>query len=181
MMRLRAIASRLDHWVARIEAAVIVILVTLLTAVTFAQVTTRYALSDPLIWSEEAARYLFVWVSMIGAALAVREGGHFGLDLLIRPFPQLKPVVGPIVTVVMVVFLAVLLKTGIDETQLASMQYAMTFEMRMNWAYLALPVGAGLMLFHIAIHVIRAPCVHILDVRELQAASAPATGASAGE
>jgi TRAP-type C4-dicarboxylate transport system permease small subunit len=178
MMRLRAIASRLDHWVALAEAAVIVLLVTLLTAVAFAQVTTRYVLSDPLIWSEELARYLFVWVSMIGAALAIREGGHFGLDLLIRPMPKLKPILGPLVTLVMVVFLVVLLKTGIDETRLASMQFAMTFGMRMQWAYLALPVGAGLMLFHIFIHVIRAPCVHILDVREPHAPSSPALGAS---
>jgi TRAP-type C4-dicarboxylate transport system permease small subunit len=166
MMRLRAIASRLDHWVARAETAAIVILVTLLTAVTFAQVITRYVMNDPLIWSEEAARYLFVWVSMIGAALALREGSHFGLDLLIRPMPRVKPVLGPLVTLVMVVFLVILLKTGIDETRLASMQFAMTFQMRMQWAYLALPVGAGLMLFHIAIHVIRAPTGHILDVRE---------------
>jgi TRAP-type C4-dicarboxylate transport system permease small subunit len=135
--------------------------------VTSAQVVTRYLLGDPLIWSEEAARYLFVWVSMIGAALAIREGGHFGLDLLIRPMPKLKPVLGPLVTLVMVVFLVILLKTGIDETRLASMQFAMTFPMRMQWAYLALPVGAGLMLLHIATHVIRAPTVHILDVREL--------------
>jgi TRAP-type C4-dicarboxylate transport system permease small subunit len=167
MMRLRAIASRLDYWVARAETAVIILLVTLLTAVTFAQVVTRYALGDPLIWSEEAARYLFVWVSMVGAALALREGGHFGLDLLIRPMPQLKPILGPPVTLVMVVFLVILLKTGIDETRLAATQFAMTFQMRMQWAYLALPVGAGLMLFHIVVHVIRAPTVHILDVRDL--------------
>jgi TRAP-type C4-dicarboxylate transport system permease small subunit len=166
MMQLRAIASRLDHWIARVEVAAIVLLVTLLTAVTFAQVTTRYVLSNPLIWSEEAARYLFVWVSMIGAALAIREGGHFGLDLLIRSMPRLKPVLGPLATLVMVVFLVTLLATGIDETRLAAMQFAMTFQMRMFWAYLALPVGAGLMLFHIAVHVIRAPAVHILDVRE---------------
>ena len=167
MTRLRAIASCLDHWVARIEIVAIVLLVALLTAVTFAQVITRYVLSNPLIWSEEAARYLFVWVSMIGAALAIREGSHFGLDLLIRPMPKLKPVLGPLVTLVMVGFLVILLKTGIDETRLAAMQLAMTFQMRMDWAYLALPVGAGLMLFHIGVHVIRAPTVHILDVREL--------------
>jgi TRAP-type C4-dicarboxylate transport system permease small subunit len=131
-------------------------------------VITRYVLGDPLIWSEEVARYLFVWVSMIGAALALREGGHFGLDLLIRPMPRLKPVLGPLVTLVMVVFLVILLKTGIDETRLAAMQFAMTFQMRMQWAYLALPVGAGLMLFHIAVHVIHAPTAHILDVRELR-------------
>src|SRR3984893_14561089 len=165
MMRLRAIPSRLDYWVARTETAVIILLVALLTAVTFAQVLTRYVLGDPLIWSEEAARYLFVWVSMIGAALALREGGHFGLDLLIRPMPQLKPVLGPLVILVMVMFLVILLKTGIDETRLASMQFAMTFPMRMQWAYLALPVGAGLMLFHILVQVICAPTIHILDVR----------------
>jgi TRAP-type C4-dicarboxylate transport system permease small subunit len=166
MMRLRAIASRLDHWVARIEAAVIVVLVTLLTAVTFAQVATRYLLNDPLIWSEEAARYLFVWVSMIGAALAIRQGGHFGLDLAIRAKPALKRTLAPMVILVMAVFLVILLKTGIDETRLASMQFAMTFPLRMNWAYLALPVGAGLMLFHLAVHLIGAPGRHILDLRE---------------
>ena len=84
MTLLRAIAIRLDDWVARLETVAIILLMALLTAVTFAQVVTRYLLGDPLIWSEEAARYLFVWVSMIGAALALREGGHFGLDLLIR-------------------------------------------------------------------------------------------------
>ena len=166
MTLLRAIAGRLDYWVSRLETFVIILLVVSLTAVTFAQVVTRYLLGDPLIWSEEAARYLFVWVSMIGAALAIREGGHFGLDLLIRPMPKLKPVLGPLVTLVMVVFLVILLKTGIDETRLASMQFAMTFPMRMQWAYLALPVGAGLMLLHIAVQVICAPTVHILDVRE---------------
>jgi TRAP-type C4-dicarboxylate transport system permease small subunit len=166
MMPLRAIADRLDYWIARLETTAVVLLVTLLTAVTFAQVITRYVLNDPLIWSEEVARYLFVWVSMIGAALAMRQGGHFGLDLLIRPIPKLKPILGPLVTLVVVAFLFILLKTGIDETRLASKQFAMTFNMRMQWAYLALPVGAGLMLFHIAVHVIRAPKGHMLDVRE---------------
>lgn len=166
MTLLRVIAIRLDDWVACLETVAVILLMALLTAVTFAQVVTRYLLGDPLIWSEEAARYLFVWVSMIGAALALREGGHFGLDLLIRPMPQLKPVLGPLVILVMVMFLVILLKTGIDETRLASMQFAMTFPMRMQWAYLALPVGAGLMLFHIAVHVIRKSTVHILDVRE---------------
>ena len=56
MMSLRALALGLDDWLARLEDAVIVILVSCLTAVTFAQVVTRYLLGDPLIWSEEAAR-----------------------------------------------------------------------------------------------------------------------------
>ena len=166
MTGLRAFALGLDRLVARIEAGVIVVLVSCLTAVTFAQVVIRYGLGDSLFWSEELARYLFVWVSMIGAALAIRQGGHFGLDLLIRRMPAFRPILAPVVTTVMIVFLAVVLKTGIDETRLASMQFAMTFPMRMQWAYLALPVGAGLMLFHLAIHLVRSPTTHLLDVRE---------------
>jgi TRAP-type C4-dicarboxylate transport system permease small subunit len=165
MNGLRALAIACDRWVARTEAVVIIILVTLLTAVAFAQVCARYVLGDPLIWSEEAARYLFVWVAMIGAALALHEGGHFGLDLLIRRVPALKPILGPIVALVMATFLLILLKTGIDETRLASLQFAMTFPMRMQWAYLALPTGAGLMLFHLAMHAVRSPRMHILDIR----------------
>jgi len=111
MTLLRVIAIRLDDWVACLETVAVILLMALLTAVTFAQVVTRYLLGDPLIWSEEAARYLFVWVSMIGAALALREGGHFGLNLLIRPMPQLKPVLGPLVILVMVMFVVILLKT----------------------------------------------------------------------
>ena len=112
MNGLRALALGVDRVVAGIEASVIAVLVAVLTAITFAQVATRYVLGDPLIWSEEAARYLFVWVSMIGAALAIREGGHFGLDLLIRRFPALKPVLCPFVTVITSLFLIILLKRG---------------------------------------------------------------------
>ena len=99
--------------------------------------------------------------------MAIRQGGHFGLDLLIRRMPAFRPILAPVVTTAVIVFLAVVLKTGIDETRLASMQIAMTFPMRMQWAYLALPVGAGLMLFHLAVHLVRSPTTHILDVREV--------------
>src|SRR5258707_11197978 len=102
---------------------------------------------------------------MIGAALAIREGGHFGFEILTRRMPGLRPILGPIVTTVTTAFVIVLFKSGIDETNLASRQFAMTLPIRMTWAYLALPVGAGLMLFHIAIHVIRAPTIHILSIR----------------
>jgi TRAP-type C4-dicarboxylate transport system permease small subunit len=166
MKSLRALALGLDRVVARIEAGVVIVLVSSLTAVTFAQVVTRYGLGDPLIWSEELARYLFVWVSMVGAALAIREGGHFGLDLLIGRVPTLRPILAPVVTTVVIVFVAIVLKTGIDETRLASTQFAMTFPMRMQWAYLALPVGAALMLFHLVVRLFLAPTTHTLDVRE---------------
>ena len=48
-----------------------------ITGVVAFQVLTRYVLQHPAAWPEEAARYLFVWVALLGAALGVDRGVHF--------------------------------------------------------------------------------------------------------
>jgi TRAP-type C4-dicarboxylate transport system permease small subunit len=146
----------LDSLLARLEAGGLALLVLAMTAVTFAQVVARYVFGEPLIWSEEAARYLFVWVSLIGAALAMREGGHYALDaLVLRLPPVLRQVARNLALLVSVAFLLVLLRTGIAETQQAAMQDAATLPIRMDLPYLAIPIGAGLMLFHLAAGLVR--------------------------
>lgn len=46
------------------------------------QVVSRYLLSSPSSWTEEVARYLLIWIGMLGAAYAFRTRMHIGLDLL---------------------------------------------------------------------------------------------------
>jgi TRAP-type C4-dicarboxylate transport system permease small subunit len=138
-----------DNWLARLESVILGLLVLAMTGVTLAQVIWRYVLNEPLIWSEEAARYLFVWLSLIGASLAVKEGAHYLLDAMAEKLPaKLRLVVSAIVFVITVGFLVILLKTGINETRQASLQDAATLPIHMSLAYLAIPVGAALMLFH---------------------------------
>jgi TRAP-type C4-dicarboxylate transport system permease small subunit len=156
MSSLKTALLRFDTHLATVEAGVIAALVAALTAVTAAQVVNRYILNAPLIWSEEAARYLFVWVSMIGAALAMHQGGHFGLVVLLRRAPsRLQMIMGALVSAVVILFLIALLYTGIKETALASFQTSLTIPIGMHWAYLALPVSAGLMLVHVIAHLVR--------------------------
>ena len=69
---MRAAIARLDAAVAWVEGLALGLLVLAMTGVTLSQVFWRYALNAPLIWSEEAARYLFVWVALVGAGLAMR-------------------------------------------------------------------------------------------------------------
>ena len=52
-----------------------------------AQVLWRYVLNDSLVWTEEASRYLFVWMTFIGAALAVKEGTHIQVTALVDSLP----------------------------------------------------------------------------------------------
>ena len=46
------------------------------------QVFSRYLLKNPSSYTEEAARYLLVWITLLGAAYAVGARGHLAIDLL---------------------------------------------------------------------------------------------------
>lgn len=46
-----------------------------------AQVLFRYFLDDPLVWSDELARYLFVWASFLGWIIAARRRSHLSIDM----------------------------------------------------------------------------------------------------
>lgn len=47
-----------------------------------AQVLFRYFLDDPLVWSDELARYLFVWASFLGWIIAARRRSHLSIDMV---------------------------------------------------------------------------------------------------
>jgi TRAP-type C4-dicarboxylate transport system permease small subunit len=166
---LRRFVLGLDWLLGQIEAVALAAMVAAITAVTFAQVFTRYVTENPLIWTEEVARYLFVWITLIGAAAGVRLHAHFGLDILRRYVPPLRGFLGAVTMLIVAGFLMLLLYTGIVETRQAALQYSPALQVRMNWAYLAIPVGAGLALWHVLAHWARnGLAAHPLDKIEEQ-------------
>jgi TRAP-type C4-dicarboxylate transport system permease small subunit len=79
--RLTAAYSRLLSWLLVASVAIIIVPVSL-------QIFSRYtALIPSYIWTEEMARFLFVWMVMIGAMVGVRDGAHFEVDV----WPRLGP------------------------------------------------------------------------------------------
>ena len=164
MQAVRSFILGLDRLLGRIEAVALAAMVGAITAVTFLQVFTRYVTEDPLIWTEEVARYLFVWITLIGGAAAVRTRGHFGLDILRRFFPPLRVPLGAATMIVVAAFLALLLYTGILETRQAALQMSPALQVRMHWAYLSIPIGAALALWHVVAHwAERGIAAHPLD------------------
>jgi TRAP-type C4-dicarboxylate transport system permease small subunit len=149
--RLRRALGAADGWVRRAEMGALGALMAALTAVTFLQVVMRYVFNDPLTWSEELARYLFVWVSLIGAGAAVGRGGHYGMETLEQRVPRaVHRFLGAMAMLIVLAFAVALLVTGLQETALAARQLSWSMPIRMHWAYAALPAGAALMLWHIA-------------------------------
>jgi TRAP-type C4-dicarboxylate transport system permease small subunit len=158
MTGLRARLLALDAAVGRLEALTLGLLVALLTAITFGQVVLRYGLNRPLFWSDEAARYLFVWTALIGAAACVRERAHYAMDaLVLRLPPAARRLCAGLVWLAVAGFVAVLLVYGWRDTVNAARQEALSLPMRMDLAYAAMPVGAALMLFHLLVGALAGP------------------------
>ncbi len=54
-----------------------------LTLVMAAQVFCRYVVNYSLVWSEELARYLTIWLAFLGVSLGVRADSHFGITVVL--------------------------------------------------------------------------------------------------
>jgi len=99
---------------ANLEEILSVVLVAALCTIVSLQVFCRLVLRLPLSWTEEASTILFVWITMIGASLALKRGEHFAVELLHRKLsPRLRRVAGLIVGLLLVLFSLLLVYEGI--------------------------------------------------------------------
>jgi TRAP-type C4-dicarboxylate transport system permease small subunit len=127
-------------------------LMAVLAAVVVVAVVTRYFLNLPLAWSEEVSRYSFIWATFLGAAICLREGTHLSVDLLVRRLsPDRRRHAATAARVLMALLLGIVLYSGIEVTRVTHAQQSPALGIPMSWVYLAVPVGATLMLLELAI------------------------------
>jgi TRAP-type C4-dicarboxylate transport system permease small subunit len=67
---------------------VMVLLLALMVLLVFGNVVLRYAFDSGITVSEELSRWLFVWMTFLGAIVAVKERAHLGTDLLVSRLPK---------------------------------------------------------------------------------------------
>jgi TRAP-type C4-dicarboxylate transport system permease small subunit len=78
----------IDLFFKLLELLVVVALVCMVIMV-FGNVVLRYVFNSGITVSEEMSRYFFIWLTYIGAMVAMREGGHLGVDTLVKHLPVL--------------------------------------------------------------------------------------------
>jgi len=145
-----------DDLLAKGEGWVLITLVVAMTLVVFLQVIYRYVLTRPLYWSEELARYLFVWISILGAALGVQKRGHFGMDFFFKMLPDKgRRFLIFLIYLLMGAVMFVILVEGIFLVQKTAGQQSPAMEISMGWAYASLPAGAALMAIHLLIIIMK--------------------------
>ena len=121
-----------------------------------AAVFFRYVLNDSLVWGEELARYIFVWLTFLGAGLGVGKNIHIGVDSLVNIFPaRARRMVQIAVDVAIIVFLLSLIAVGIQLALASSYMQTLLLNVSIAWVYLAVPVGGAVMLVNVLHHTLQ--------------------------
>lgn len=134
----------------RATQAVCAALAAAMVAVVLAAVVWRYALRAPISWSDEVATSLFVWVSFLGAALAMAERQHYGFEGLLERLPaSARRLVEATTGAGVVIFLVVLTVLGLQVLPILAVQRTPSLQVSVVWVYASLPVGCALMLIQL--------------------------------
>ncbi|MFA6689677.1 MAG: TRAP transporter small permease [Sphaerochaetaceae bacterium] len=105
------------------------------------QIFWRWVLNDPLAWSEEAIRLIYVWICYLGWVIAERSGGHIKITALIVKAPiefqKWMQIFNHFVTIVFSILMVVY---GVRMMKIASIGHAVSFNLNYSWVYLMVPV-----------------------------------------
>lgn len=146
MTRLRAfnrVLVALETW----AAGALVITV---CAVVLLQVLMRYLFATPNPWSEELSRFAFIWVSLLGASLAVEHRAHFGFDQVTKKLaPPARRAVERTAWAVVLAFSLLLIGTGIALMDLTLFERSAALGLPIALVYAAAPVSGALMAVHL--------------------------------
>ncbi len=126
----------------RILDGILALMLAVLVASLVWQVFGRYALDHAPSWSEELARFLMVWISMLGSAVVMREHGHINVAVLVDAVPpRVRSVLLAVRDAVVLATVYVLFAYGINLAALLKGQLSAAFEISMAIPYAALPTG----------------------------------------
>jgi len=120
-----------------------------MTILTIIQVTMRYVFTAPLTWVEELTRYQMVWLALIGSGIILRNNAHLRITFFLEKLPpKLLKVVSLLLLILASIFLLIVLIYGITMVKEGIRIQAASIGITMVLPYLAIPVGALIMLMH---------------------------------
>lgn len=126
---------------------VVVVVFAAIVVVVFAQVVSRFLFNAPFSWSEELARYLQVWLIMLGSAACLRKGLHLTVDYAVHSLPSTAKRTLRLVSLAAIMFfLGVVIVSGISLIVTTVSQRTPALQIPIWAVYVAIPLGGLLML-----------------------------------
>jgi len=133
-------------WMRPVEAVAAALLVGII-ALLLAGVISRYVFSLPIVWIDEVASISFLWLAMLGSAMAVDRSEHLRLTLFVGMLPEkVHALANTLALLLMALFLGVMLRPAYEYAIEESYITSAALNIPMSFRAAALPVGVGLML-----------------------------------
>lgn len=138
----------LENKVTKLIESILFSLLCVMTVVGFAQVFFRYILHEPLAWSEELIRFLFIWSVYIGVPLGVLKGAHSSVDVLLRKTKgRVRTRLNRLIIIMEGLVFLVMIKFGLELALQNTTQFSPALQLPMVCVMLALPIGGLVGLF----------------------------------
>jgi tripartite ATP-independent transporter DctM subunit len=152
----RRIAGALDTALGHLVEIPAALLVLAEIVVLLAGVTCRYLLRAPLVWSDELASMLFLWLAMLGSVVALRRGEHMRMTALVgKASPQVRAFLDIVAIAAPLAFLLMVIGPAVEFAQDEAFITSPALDISNSWRAAALPVGSGLMLAVAGLRLIR--------------------------
>ncbi|MCA1525027.1 TRAP transporter large permease subunit [Bradyrhizobium yuanmingense] len=160
--------SMLGHIVA-VPAALLVLAE---IAVLSAGIVSRYVFRSPIVWSDELAGILFLWLAMLGSVIAFQRGEHMRMTAIVGVLSaEVRAFLDVVAAAASLAFLALVVWPAYEFAADEAFVTTPALEIVNSWRAAALPVGIGLMLIAAVLRLIR-----IASLRSLLASVAMVTG-----
>ena len=128
----------------------LIVLLLAMACIVFANVVLRYTTGDSIVWAEEVARHMMIWVTFLGAGLVLRFGGHVAIDNLHRSVStRSAQYIRGFVAISLVVFFAVMTVASSQYVYATRFQTTAATDIPISYIYGTMPVGFVLMLIHL--------------------------------
>lgn len=130
---------------------VIAVFATLVACVTW-QVTSRYVLGTPSTVTDEIARFLFMWLALIGGAYTFGQRRHLAIDLLTMNLRGRAKLASEAAVIIVVLGFAAIVMIGggmsLVTRTLASGQVTPALRLPMGWVYGAIPFAGAVIVYY---------------------------------
>jgi len=154
--RRRALADRLESWLGTLVEVPAALLVVAEIVILFAGVVARYGLHRPLIWSDELASILFLWMAMLGAAVAFRRAEHMRMTAAVAgASPSTRAFLDLVGTCAALAFLVMLAWPSWEYAYEESYITTPALQIANSYRAAALPIGIALMALFALLRLLR--------------------------
>jgi tripartite ATP-independent transporter DctM subunit len=153
---LSTLAHKADRGLGCVVESIAAALVLAEIFVLFAGVVSRYVFHAPLVWSDELASIMFLWLSMLGAVVALRRGEHMRMTALVNKVqPHTRALLDTLAITASIAFLVLVIYPASEYAYEESFIVTAAMEVNNAWRASAIPIGMALMVIVAVLRLLR--------------------------